>query len=104
MNSQQRAALEQAAKDLSIKKPYIDSDRAFIKGAEWMEQSQWIPVKERLPEKKERVIISKWYPVTDGKDWDYAAMDYTIGDWNAPFKVTHWMDFNPSPPKEENNG
>lgn len=65
---------------------------------EEVQQMRWIPVEERLPEEKQRVIV-RCEHVGTSVGW------ILWGNWMADIgpdagKVTHWMHL-PQPPKEE---
>ena len=65
---------------------------------EEVQQMRWIPVEERLPEEKQRVIV-RCERVGTSVGW------ILWGNWMADIgpdagKVTHWM-LLPKPPKEE---
>lgn len=65
---------------------------------EEVQQMRWIPVEERLPEEKQRVIV-RCERVGTSVGW------ILWGNWMTDIgpgagKVTHWMPL-PSPPKEE---
>lgn len=66
---------------------------------EEVQQRRWIPVEERLPEEKQRVIV-RCERVGTSVGW------ILWGNWMTDIgpgagKVTHWMPL-PQPPKEEN--
>lgn len=62
-------------------------------------QSRWITVTERLPEKYDRVLVySK--ATRMGRSIDFINSD---GNWYTTPKVTHWMPL-PQPPKENEHG
>lgn len=63
-----------------------------------VQQMRWIPVEERLPEEKQRVIV-RCERVGTSVGW------ILWGNWMTDIgpgagKVTHWMPL-PQPPKEE---
>lgn len=65
---------------------------------EEVQQMRWIPVEERLPEEKQRVIV-RCERVGTSVGW------ILWGNWMTDIgpgagKVTHWMPL-PQPPKEE---
>ena len=65
-----------------------------------VQQMRWIPVEERLPEEKQRVIVRR-ERVGTSVGW------ILWGNWMTDIgpgagKVTHWMPL-PNPPKEGNN-
>ena len=65
---------------------------------EEVQQMRWIPVEERLPEEKQRVIV-RCERVGTSVGW------ILWGNWMTDIgpgagKVTHWMPL-PKPPKEE---
>ena len=67
---------------------------------EEVQQMRWIPVEERLPEEKQRVIV-RCERVGTSVGW------ILWGNWMTDIgpgagKVTHWMPL-PQPPKEESN-
>ena len=66
---------------------------------EEVQQMQWIPVEERLPEEKQRVIV-RCERVGTSVGW------ILWGNWMTDIgpgagKVTHWLPL-PKPPKEDN--
>ena len=68
---------------------------------EEVQQMRWIPVEERLPEEKQRVIV-RCERVGTSVGW------ILWGNWMTDIgpgagKVTHWMPL-PEPPKEGTNG
>ena len=67
---------------------------------EEVQQMRWIPVEERLPEEKQRVIV-RCERVGTSVGW------ILWGNWMTDIgpgagKVTHWMPL-PQPPKEASN-
>ena len=65
----------------------------------YSKQPKWIPVKERLPDEDDEVLVvavnvfnhdDRWVSI----DWLYS------GGWQQHEIVTHWMPL-PTPPKEE---
>ena len=63
---------------------------------EEIQQMRWIPVEERLPEEKQRVIV-RCERVGTSVGW------ILWGNWMTDIgpgagKVTHWMPLPPSPP------
>lgn len=78
-----------------------------------LEQSDWISVEDRLPDKElkeyqrmnhggDRIEVIVLIEGTDeATTLDYNGEDF-FNDWNDPFVVTHWMPL-PQPPKEAHN-
>ena len=60
------------------------------------EQTTWISVKDRLPEKYEEVLV---YSAKYGVQVDWIADNTDYLWWNYGELVTHWMPL-PEPPKE----
>ena len=75
---------------------------AFIEGAEFALNNQWISVNERLPpEEKDGLSIKVLVVSTKGKI-DFSRYDYNIKGWISPVLdiiFTHWFPI-PEPPKE----
>ena len=56
--------------------------------------SEWISVKDRLPEPWVEVLVYR------GEDWTVVSCEVdTNGKWLHFFNITHWMPL-PEPPKE----
>lgn len=110
MTNEQRAALKQlmyeAATDqgLGVYDAELVSD-AYGRIANWLEQNQWIPVTERLPE-------------TEG-NYQVTTSDGEVSSWWFIFGTKRWLDKENeinvplawqerpapyTPPKTENNG
>ena len=75
---------------------------AFIEGAEFALNNQWISVNERLPpEEKDGLSIKVLVVSTKGKI-DFSRYDYDMKGWISPVLdiiFTHWFPI-PEPPKE----
>ena len=75
---------------------------AFIDGAEFALENQWISVNERLPpEEKDGLSIKVLVVSTKGKI-DFSRYDYNMKGWISPVLdiiFTHWFPI-PEPPKE----
>ena len=75
---------------------------AFIEGAEFALNNQWISVNERLPpEEKDGLSIKVLVVSTKGKI-DFSRYDYNMKGWISPVLdiiFTHWFPI-PEPPKE----
>lgn len=75
---------------------------AFIEGAKFTLNNQWINVNERLPpEEKDRLSIKVLVISTKGKI-DFSRYDYNMKGWISPVLdiiFTHWF-LIPEPPKE----
>ena len=75
---------------------------AFIEGAEFALNNQWISVNERLPpEEKDGLSIKVLVVSTKGKI-DFSRYDYDTKGWISPVLdiiFTHWREI-PEPPKE----
>ena len=75
---------------------------AFIEGAEFALNNQWISVNERLPpEEKDGLSIKVLVVSTKGKI-DFSRYDYNMKGWISPVLdiiFTHWIEI-PKPPKE----
>ena len=75
---------------------------AFIEGAEFALNNQWISVNERLPpEEKDGLSIKVLAVSTKGKI-DFSRYDYNMKGWISPVLdiiFTHWFPI-PEPPKE----
>lgn len=75
---------------------------AFIEGAEFALNNQWISVNERLPpEEKDGLSIKVLVVSTKGKI-DFSRYDYNMKGWISPVLdiiFTHWMPI-PELPKE----
>ena len=75
---------------------------AFIDGAEFALNNQWISVNERLPpEEKDGLSIKVLVVSTKGKI-DFSRYDYDMKGWISPVLdiiFTHWFPI-PEPPKE----
>ena len=76
--------------------------QAFIEGAEFALNNQWISVNERLPpEEKDGLSIKVLVVSTKGKI-DFSRYDYNMKGWISPVLdiiFTHWREI-PKPPKE----
>ena len=76
--------------------------QAFIEGAEFALNNQWISVNERLPpEEKDGLSIKVLVVSTKGKI-DFSRYDYDMKGWISPVLdiiFTHWFPI-PEPPKE----
>ena len=76
--------------------------QAFIEGAEFALNNQWISVNERLPpEEKDGLSIKVLVVSTKGKI-DFSRYDYNMKGWISPVLdiiFTHWFPI-PEPPKE----
>ena len=74
---------------------------AFIEGAEFALNNQWISVNERLPpEEKDGLSIKVLVVSTKGKI-DFSRYDYDMEGWISPvldIEFTHWMPL-PNLPK-----
>lgn len=66
--------------------------------------SEWISVKDRLPEQGKRYLVNRYDGVTKTYFTDILWHDAHDLWWNrlysGDYKVTHWMPL-PEPPKEE---
>ena len=75
---------------------------AFIEGAKYALENQWIRVNERLPpEEKDGLSIKVLVVSTKGKI-DFSRYDYNMKGWISPVLdiiFTHWF-LIPEPPKE----
>ena len=75
---------------------------AFIEGAKYALENQWISVNERLPpEEKDGLSIKVLVVSTKGKI-DFSRYDYDTKGWISPVLdiiFTHWF-LIPEPPKE----
>ena len=75
---------------------------AFIEGARFALNNQWINVNERLPpEEKDGLSIKVLVVSTKGKI-DFSRYDYDMKGWISPVLdiiFTHWREI-PKPPKE----
>ena len=75
---------------------------AFIEGAEFALNNQWISVNERLPpEGKDGLSIKVLAVSTKGKI-DFSRYDYDMEGWISPvldIEFTHWMHI-PEPTKK----
>ena len=75
--------------------------QAFIEGAEFALNNQWISVNERLPpEEKDGLSIKVLVVSTKGKI-DFSRYDYNMKGWISPVLdiiFTHWFPI-PEPPK-----
>ena len=75
---------------------------AFIEGARFALENQWISVNERLPpEEKDGLSIKVLVVSTKGKI-DFSRYDYDTKGWISPVLdiiFTHWREI-PKPPKE----
>ena len=75
---------------------------AFIEGAEFALNNQWISVNERLPpEEKDGLSIKVLVVSTKGKI-DFSRYDYNMKGWISTVLYiifTHWF-LIPEPPKE----
>ena len=75
---------------------------AFIEGAEFALNNQWISVNERLPpEEKDGLSIKVLVVSTKGKI-DFSRYDYDMEGWISPsldIEFTHWMHI-PEPTKK----
>ena len=75
---------------------------AFIDGAEFALENQWISVNERLPpEEKDGLSIKVLVVSTKGKI-DFSRYDYNMKGWISPVLdiiFTHWFPI-PKLPKE----
>lgn len=77
----------------------IDSyKQGFINGAEWMEQNQWVPVTERLPEKSGKYETTLNDGIVDDVIFSKASKEWIIWGKN----VIAWRE-RPAPysPKPE---
>ena len=75
---------------------------AFIEGAKYALENQWISVNERLPpEEKDGLSIKVLVVSTKGKI-DFSRYDYNMKGWISPVLdiiFTHWF-LIPEPPQE----
>ena len=75
---------------------------AFLEGAKFALENQWISVNERLPpEEKDGLSIKVLAVSTKGKI-DFSRYDYNMKGWISPVLdiiFTHWF-LIPEPPKE----
>ena len=75
---------------------------AFLEGAKFALENQWISVNERLPpEEKDGLSIKVLVVSTKGKI-DFSRYDYDMKGWISPVLdiiFTHWFPI-PEPPKE----
>ena len=75
---------------------------AFLEGAKFALENQWISVNERLPpEEKDGLSIKVLVVSTKGKI-DFSRYDYDMKGWISPVLdiiFTHWREI-PKPPKE----
>ena len=75
---------------------------AFLEGARFALENQWISVNERLPpEEKDGLSIKVLVVSTKGKI-DFSRYDYDMKGWISPVLdiiFTHWREI-PKPPKE----
>ena len=75
---------------------------AFLEGAKFAVESQWISVNERLtPEEKDGLSIKVLVVSTKGKI-DFSRYDYDMKGWISPVLdiiFTHWFPI-PEPPKD----
>ena len=69
-----------------------------------LENSKWISVKDRLPEKRQRVLCYFQYePESPNVICENTYLGFKI--WlSEGSKVTHWMPLPEEPNKEENDG
>ena len=83
---------------------------AFLEGAEFALENQWISVEDDLPYNHKELISTEYdketiYVLVIGKDAiaDTDCMEYNGKEWrwqrNSFFGPTHWMPI-PKPPKE----
>ena len=79
---------------------YSDFKDSISKIQKWLEETRWIPVSERLPEKDKSVFV-----FTDCGETDFAYIGHTTGHWftNGMLlipNVTHWMPLPEAPEQE----
>lgn len=68
-------------------------------------EMEWIPVTERLPEPKQKVLVATYlggvyYGFMEPRGKFYTANNTLADSWCWEPDVTHWMPL-PQPPKEE---
>ena len=59
------------------------------------EQTRWIPVSERLPDREGYYIV--WMVGVDGGNWSigyFSAAGFTVSEW---WEITHWRAGPPAP-------
>lgn len=69
-------------------------------GMEALEQTRWIPVSDRLPERE------GYYLTVDKPEYVGAYVNvhkFSAGTFHGFFPITHWMPL-PEPPEEGGNG
>lgn len=59
---------------------------------------KWISVKDRLPERYERILT---YDKYSGVKENWLLSSYPCVSWSCGFHVTHWMPMPSEPPKGE---
>lgn len=60
--------------------------------------SEWISVKERLPERYERILT---YDKYSGVRENWLLQSYPCVSWSYGFHVTHWTPLPPTPEEDE---
>lgn len=91
--------------------PFNTIEKAFKAGAEWMAgegERQWISVKDRLPEDRQKVLAFGYWPDSEAASIIQAKY-YSEDLYNRPSfvshaltlkHVSHWMKL-PEPPKPQ---
>ena len=75
---------------------------AFIEGAKYALENQWISVNERLPPEEKDGLSIKVLVVKKKRKIDFSRYDYNMKGWISPVLdiiFTHWF-LIPEPPKE----
>lgn len=94
---------------LDVVKGYKNNDCTFKQGADWLIANgvtvqEWIPVKDRLPENSDDVLLCRkwWNEIRNPQIGWYNEVSRSWFDLSNRkiHNVTHWMHF-PQPPKEE---
>ena len=73
---------------------YVEAERDALR-----EQTRWIPVEERLPEKSNWVLVSGNKLVSVG--YFDSIIWWSADDLRFPFEPTHWMPLPPAPKEGE---
>lgn len=90
MNAILQSRIEKAAREFNQKEgmPYAligHTFNAFIEGANFLLQNQWISVEEALPQKDDLyfVLINSTHP---------RVTEFENGKWQGYDNITHWME------------
>ncbi len=104
-----KMTIDEAIKDLEkikkVKFSPISQPVSMDMAIEALKATRWIPVTERLPEPKQKVLVATYlggvyYGFMEPRGKFYTANNTLADSWCWEPDVTHWMPL-PQPPKEE---